>query len=171
VADQINEMPATIALVGQVVLEGRVVPREVLLTHREEGVAGVTSLAPERADAARWLAWMRGHRRIENQSHGVRDVTFAEDRSQVRCGNIPQVMAALRNTVSGLTRWAGATNMAAACRRFAAQPALALKLIGVQLENCMALRNLRQDLEEWTRLCSHYWSSFAQSVLARVRAV
>jgi hypothetical protein len=102
---------------------------------REEVVAGVTSLASARADAARVLALVRGHWHIENQSHGVRDVTFDEDRSQVRCGNIPQVMAALRNTVIGLLRRAGYTNIAAACRRFAAQPALALALIGIELEN------------------------------------
>jgi hypothetical protein len=66
-------------------------------------------------------------------------MTFDEDRSQVRCGNIPQVMAALRKTVIGLTRWAGETNIAAASHRFAAQPALALEFIGIQLENCMAL--------------------------------
>jgi predicted transposase YbfD/YdcC len=102
---------------------------------REEVVAGVTSLAPERADAARLLALVRGQWHIENQSHWVRDVTFDEDRSQVWCGNIPQVMAALRNTVIGLMRWAGYTNMAAACRRFAAQPRAALHLIGIELEN------------------------------------
>jgi hypothetical protein len=102
---------------------------------REEVVAGVTSLAHERADAGRLLALVRGHWQVENQSHWVRDVTFDEDRSQVRCGNIPQVMAALRNTVIGLMRWAGYTNIAAACRRFAAQPAAALHLIGVALEN------------------------------------
>jgi hypothetical protein len=102
---------------------------------REEVVVGVTSLPPERADAARLLALVRGHWKIENQSHWVRDVTFDEDRSQVRCGSIPQVMAALRNTVIGLMRWAGYTNMAAACRRLAAQPALALALIGIELEN------------------------------------
>jgi predicted transposase YbfD/YdcC len=102
---------------------------------REEVVAGVTSLAPERADAARLLALVRGHWHIENKSHWVRDVTFDEDRSQVRCGHIPQVMAALRNTAIGLLRWAGETNIAAACRRFAAQPVLALALIGIQLEN------------------------------------
>lgn len=102
---------------------------------REEVVAGVTSLTPERADAARVLALVRGHWSIENRSHWVRDVTFDEDRSQVRCGNIPQVMAALRNTVVGLMRWAGYTNMAAACRRFAAQPQAALHLIGIALEN------------------------------------
>jgi predicted transposase YbfD/YdcC len=102
---------------------------------REEAVMGVTSLAPERADAPRLLALGRGHWQIENKSHWVRDVTFDEDRSQVRCGNIPQVMAGLRNTVIGLMRWAGYTNIAAACRRFAAQPALALELIGIALEN------------------------------------
>jgi predicted transposase YbfD/YdcC len=102
---------------------------------REEVVAGVTSLAPERADAARLLALVRGQWQIENQSHWVRDVPFDEDRSQVRCGNIPQVMAALRNTVIGLMRWAGYTNMAAACRRVAAQPRAALRLIGIALEN------------------------------------
>jgi predicted transposase YbfD/YdcC len=102
---------------------------------REEVVAGVTSLAPERADAARLLALVRGHWHIENHSHWVRDVTFDEDRSQVRCGNIPQVMAALRNTVIGLIRQAGYTNIAAACRRLAAQPGLALALIGIELEN------------------------------------
>jgi predicted transposase YbfD/YdcC len=102
---------------------------------REEVVMGVTSLASERADAARLLTLVRGHWRIENHSHWVRDVTFDEERSQVRCGNIPQVMAALRNTVIGLMRRAGYTNIAAAGRRFAAQPALALALIGIELEN------------------------------------
>ena len=102
---------------------------------REEVVVGVSSLTPERADAARLLAVVRGHWSIENRSHWVRDVTFDEDRSQVRCGNIPQVMAALRNTVVGLMRWAGYTNIAAACRRFAAQPQAALHLIGIALEN------------------------------------
>jgi predicted transposase YbfD/YdcC len=102
---------------------------------RAEVVMGVTSLAPERADAARLLKLVRSHWHIENHSHWVRDVTFDEDRSQVRCGNLPQVMAALRNTVFGLTRRAGKTNIAAACRQFAAQPALALELLGIQLEN------------------------------------
>jgi len=53
----------------------------------------------------------------------------------VRCGNIPHVMAALRNTAIGLLRWAGHTNIAAACRQLAAQPVQALALIGIALEN------------------------------------
>jgi predicted transposase YbfD/YdcC len=102
---------------------------------RVEVVYGVTSLSPERATPGRLLALVRGQWQIENKSHWVRDVTFDEDRSQVRCGNIPQVMAALRNTAIGLLRWAGHTNIAAACRRLAAQPVQALALIGIALEN------------------------------------
>ena len=102
---------------------------------RVEVVYGVTSLRPERAPPERLLALVRGQWQMENKSHGVRDVTFDEDRSQVRCGNIPQVMAALRNTVIGLLRCAGHTNIAAACRRLAAQPLQALALIGIELEN------------------------------------
>src|SRR5713101_3636065 len=102
---------------------------------RAEVVYGVTSLPAERATPARVLDLVRGHWSIENKSHWVRDVTFDEDRSQVRCGSIPQVMAALRNTAIGLLRWAGHTNIAAACRRLAAQPAQALALIGIEIEN------------------------------------
>ena len=102
---------------------------------RVEVVYGVTRLSPERGTPERLLALVRGHWQIENRSHWVRDVTFDEDRSQVRCGSIPQVMAALRNTTIGLLRWAGYSNIAAASRRFAAQPELALTLIGIKLEN------------------------------------
>jgi predicted transposase YbfD/YdcC len=61
---------------------------------RSETVYGVTSLASQRATPSRILELVRGHWQIENQWHGVRAVTCDEDRSQVRCGNIPQVMAA-----------------------------------------------------------------------------
>jgi predicted transposase YbfD/YdcC len=102
---------------------------------RAEVVYGVTSLSPEQARPERLLRLVRQHWQIENQVHWVRDVTFDEDRSQVRCGSIPQVMAALRNTTIGLMHWTGETNIAAACRRFAAQPWLALALIGITPEN------------------------------------
>ena len=97
---------------------------------RAETVYGITSLTSEQADASRLLKLVRCHWHIENRSHWVRDVTFDEDRSQVRSGNIPQVMAALRNTAIGLMRFAGAKNIAAACRQHAAKPRPALELIG-----------------------------------------
>ena len=102
---------------------------------RQEVVYGVTSLTRERASAEKLLKMSRQHWHIENKSHWVRDVTFDEDRSQVRCGSIPQIMAAFRNTAIGLMRRAGETNIAAACRRFAARPWTALALIGIKPEN------------------------------------
>src|SRR5437867_4399414 len=120
---------------AQVFELGRHVVLQKTGEERVEVVYGVTSLRPERATPERLLALVRGQWQIENKSHWVRDVTFDEDRSQVRCGNIPQVMAALRNTAIGLLRWAGHTNIAAACRRLAAQPVQALALIGIALEN------------------------------------
>jgi predicted transposase YbfD/YdcC len=99
--------------------------------HRHEVVYGVTSLSRDQAGPERLLSLVRQHWSIENKSHWVRDVTFDEDRSQGRCGSIPQVMAAFRNTAMGLMRCAGETNIAAACRRFAAKPWAALALIGI----------------------------------------
>ena len=120
---------------AQVFEVGRHVITKKTEKERVEVVYGVTSLSPERATPNRLLELVRGHWGIENKSHWVRDVTFDEDRSQVRCGNIPHMMAALRNTAIGLLRWAGHTNIAAACRRLAAQPVQALALIGIEFEN------------------------------------
>lgn len=78
---------------------------------------------------------IRAHGPIENKSHRVRDVTFAEDHSQVRVGAIPHVMTTLRNTVIGLLRTAGVTNIAAAGRHYAACPWEALALLGLHSEN------------------------------------
>lgn len=98
---------------------------------REELVYGITSLAPHRASAADLLKLWREHWHIENKLHYVRDVTFDEDRSPVRTTRIPQVMATLRNVAISLLRRGGAGNIAAACRRYAAQPALALAAVGI----------------------------------------
>jgi hypothetical protein len=100
---------------------------------RQEVVYGITSLPPRLAGPAPMLALTRGQWRIENCSHWVRDVTYEEDHSQARCGSIPQVMAAVRNTAIGLLRWAGHTNIAAATRYYAAQPGEALALLGIPM--------------------------------------
>ena len=99
---------------------------------KPETVYGLTSLLPHQASAKRLLGLVRGHWHIENKSHFVRDVTFGEDHSQVRSGSLPQVLAALRNVCIGLMRLAGHKNVAAACRLHAAQPQLALQLLGIQ---------------------------------------
>ncbi len=99
---------------------------------REETVYGMTTLSAQQASPPRLLSLIRGHWHIENKSHYVRDVTYGEDHSQVRQGSIPQVMAALRNACIGLMRVNGHTNMAQACRLHAAQPEIALQLIGIK---------------------------------------
>jgi predicted transposase YbfD/YdcC len=43
-------------------------------------------------------AWVRGHWEIENKLHWARDVTYQEDKSLVRTGNAPRVMASLPAT-------------------------------------------------------------------------
>ena len=91
----------------------------------------ITSLGPERAGPKRLAALWRGHWRIENRLHWVRDESMGEDRCQVRTGRAPEVMATLRNLALGLLRLAGTSNVAAALRRYARYPEEALGLIGL----------------------------------------
>ena len=90
---------------------------------------GITSLTPTQASAEDLLTLRRGHWTIENKLHWIRDVVFHEDASQVRTGNIPHVMAALRNTALAVLRLTGHTKITEALRDCAAKPKLAVKLI------------------------------------------
>ena len=69
---------------------------------RTEVVFGLTDLSPEQATAAQLGAWVRGHWGIEIQLHWERDWVYDEDRSQIRTGHGPRVMATLRNTALSL---------------------------------------------------------------------
>lgn len=80
-------------------------------------------------DPATLLAWNRGHWEIENKLHWVRDVTYAEDKSLVRTGNAPRVMATLRSLAISLIRLDARTNIAAANRHHARDPQRTLTLI------------------------------------------
>ena len=102
---------------------------------RTEQVYGVTSLVGTTKDAAaRVLALVRGHWRIENSLHWVRDVTFDEDRSQVRKGNGPRVMATLRNLAISVLRLAGASSIAKALRWCARHFDACERLIGLSTQ-------------------------------------
>jgi len=81
-----------------------------------EVVYAICSVAFEHAHPRVIATWLREHWSIENAVHWVRDVTFDEDRSTVRTGTAPQVMASLRNTALNLHRLAGSDNIAEACR-------------------------------------------------------
>jgi predicted transposase YbfD/YdcC len=96
-----------------------------------ETVYAITNLRVHQARPAQLAAWIRRHWHIENQIHWVRDVTYDEDRSQIRTGTGPQVMAALRNAAIGALRVTGATNIAAANRHHARDSARPLALLGI----------------------------------------
>jgi predicted transposase YbfD/YdcC len=97
-------------------------------------VHAVTSLTHAQASPARLADLIRGHWGIEALHH-VRDVTYAEDASQVRTGSGPHVMATLRNLAVGVLCRAGPVNVAAALRRHARDPRRPLDTLGITLRS------------------------------------
>jgi hypothetical protein len=95
-------------------------------------VYAVTSLTHAQVRPARLADLLRGHWAIEALHH-VRDVTFAEDTSQVRTGAGPTVMACLRNLAIGLLGRVGPLNLAAELRRHARDPRRPLTTLGIRL--------------------------------------
>ena len=93
-------------------------------------VYAITSLAFGQATPADLASWIRGHWQIEALHH-IRDVTYAEDASQIRTRNGPRVMTALRNLAITLFRRTGHRNIAAACRRHARNAARTLTTLGL----------------------------------------
>ncbi len=120
---------------GQVLQYKRVITDKHTLRTTVQTTYAITSLSAHKATPVQLLVAWREHWHIENKLHWVRDVTFDEDRSTVRYGRIPQVMAALRNTAIGLLRALGVTNIAKACRYYAARPQLVLAALGCLTEN------------------------------------
>ncbi|MCX2928564.1 ISAs1 family transposase [Streptomyces sp. NEAU-W12] len=96
-----------------------------------ERVYLVTNLPPGAADGSELAAWIRGHWRIENQLHHVRDRTFHEDASKIRTRHLPRVMAGLRNLAVGVHRQDGHINIAAALRHTARNHLRPLTALGL----------------------------------------
>jgi len=67
-------------------------------------VSSATGPTPER-----WNEWIRGHWRIENGSHYVRDVAFAEDASRIRKN--ADIVARLRSFAYNLCAPTAATTL------------------------------------------------------------
>ncbi len=96
---------------------------------QRETVFAITSLGPTAAPAERLLVLARGHWRIENELHWVKDVVLGEDACRVRTGGGPQILAGLRNAALRLLRGNGFPQIAAALRHLAAFPAKAVELV------------------------------------------
>ena len=107
-------------------------------THREEFAYGVTSLTAQKASSDRLLELVRGHWEIENRVHYVRDMTFDEDRSQIRKGNGPRIMASIRNLVISLFRLVGFKSIPEAIRHFMMRLEDTMLLVG--WKRCQASR-------------------------------
>jgi hypothetical protein len=75
-----------------------------------------------------WPPGSGSHWEIENKLHWVRDVTYQEDKSLVRTGNAPRIMATLRSLAISLLRLHDHTNTAAN-RHHARDPQRTLKLL------------------------------------------
>ncbi|MEU9547251.1 ISAs1 family transposase [Streptomyces mirabilis] len=98
-----------------------------------ERVYLITSMPPGAASGAQLAAWIRGHWKIENLLHHIRDRTFREDDSKIHTGRLPRVMAGPRNLAISVHRQDGHTNIAAALRETAREwnrPLTALGLTG-----------------------------------------
>jgi DDE_Tnp_1-associated/Transposase DDE domain len=90
---------------------------------------GITSLSPQAGPPARLLALKRGHWRIENGLHRVKDVTLGEDQSTLHTGQGPTVMAFLRDAAVSLLRRAGIRHITARLREHAQDPIPAVALV------------------------------------------
>jgi len=84
-----------------------------------EVVYVITSLPSTQASPTQIATWVQGHWGIENKLHWVRDVIFDEDRSSIRTGNAPRVMATLRSTAISVLHLTGTGGIARATRHHA----------------------------------------------------
>lgn len=108
------------------------IEREVVHLKEErttlERVFGITSQSKKTASPKKILSQNRKHWSIENKQHYVLDVTFDEDRSQIRSLNGPMVMTCLRRYAISLLRLKGKENISQAFRQLWAKPHLAIRM-------------------------------------------
>jgi len=114
-------------LVAQVAQVTRTVTKKGVTS--TEVVYLITDLSPQQASPLHLPALVRGHWKIENRSHDVRDVSFQEDRSRLRSGNAPQILVALRNVAITLLHRSGTSQISSARRSFASHPERTLALL------------------------------------------
>jgi hypothetical protein len=90
---------------------------------------GITALSAEQAGPQHLAHLVKAHWAIEALHH-IRDVTYDEDRSQLRTGSAPQILAGLRNLAIGALRTAGRTNIASSLRWISRNPTRVLTILG-----------------------------------------
>ncbi len=93
----------------------------------------LTSLPAAVANPDRLLTLVRGHWQIENRLHDIKDVTLGEDRSLIRKGYGPSIMAILRDTVVSVLHRAGWRTIVERLRCYRGDAFAALALPGIPL--------------------------------------
>lgn len=96
-----------------------------------EVVVGIARLLNQTNPEQQIIDLVRGHWSIENNLHRQRDVIFLEDRSTIRSGSAPQVMAALKNLILSLFNRSSVRYFPTAFRRFLAAPDELFDLLGL----------------------------------------
>jgi len=91
----------------------------------------VTSLPPAVAGPERLLDLKRGHWKVENQLHYIKDVVLGEDASLIHAGNGGAVLAVLRDVAVNALRAGGERSITSRLRANSQQPELALQLLGL----------------------------------------
>ena len=91
----------------------------------------VCSLPMRQAQLEQVAAWVRGHWKIDNRLHRVRDVILDEDHHQLRTANGPEIMAALTNLAISLIHLTHGTRatIASTTRSLSRQPKRAIRLL------------------------------------------
>ncbi|EFH83823.1 ISAs1 family transposase [Ktedonobacter racemifer] len=129
VSTEMNSYLADWPLIEQVAELTRTVTVRKTGKTSHEVVYLITPLTALEASPQRLLALVRGHWSIENSSHYVRDMTFGEDRSRLRSGQAPQILATFRNLAITLIHRQGSSQIAATRRHFASHPHLAFRFL------------------------------------------
>ncbi len=117
--------------VGQaVVIERHTVAKKTGKTSTET-VYGVTSHPRDTADAARILAFNRGHWTIENGCHSILDWNWDEDRCTLRTGHGPTNITTLRRFAIGAIKAHSRDTVAATIQRLARNVRLVFDYLGM----------------------------------------
>ncbi len=89
----------------------------------------ITSLRPDQITPQRLLQLNRDYWGIENRVHSVRDVALREDRSRIRKGALPRLLAAISNFALSLLRLLKVKNIQRRMSQLRFQPNAAVRLL------------------------------------------
>lgn len=102
----------------------------------DEVVYGVTSCAPEKANAEKILRTNREHWSIENSCHYVIDWNYHEDRCRIRSGHGPSNITRLRRFAVGLIKSKGVGGVAQKIRQLVKNMRLVFDYLKMTKNSC-----------------------------------